>query len=345
MIAGLGTLVLANVRARADTEESLREQASITAANIALFFDESDEQQLTDDQQQQRLRQLTLLRRVVDLDGFAVLAITATGTLDADQLPDGVETSMLDIASLRQGDVDRRPRRRPRVRRGTVRPPEEPHRCDRAVAGRQCRPRSGGPLLRARRYRVGPPRRARRRRRRPTGHTSDPRRVGGDHPDRRRRAEHPVARPRRAAADDELVELSRHVNEMAETLERSRALEQQFLLSVSHDLRTPLTSIRGYAEAISDGAGDPRRAAAVITSEARRLERLVADLLDLAKLQASSFSLALERDRPRSAGGRGGRGLRARCRRARCLMMRAIRRRSRCRCWPTTTGSPRWQPT
>ena len=40
---------------------------------------------------------------------------------------------------------------------------------------------------------------------------------------------------------------------MAESLERSRTLEQQFLLSVSHDLRTPLTSIRGYAEAISDG--------------------------------------------------------------------------------------------
>ena len=81
---------------------------------------------------------------------------------------------------------------------------------------------------------------------------------------------------------------------MAESLERSRALEQQFLLSVSHDLRTPLTSIRGYAEAISDGAGDPVHAASVISSEARRLERLVADLLDLAKLQTSSFSLKLE---------------------------------------------------
>ena len=47
---------------------------------------------------------------------------------------------------------------------------------------------------------------------------------------------------------------------MAESLERSKGLEQQFLLSVSHDLRTPLTSIRGYAEAISDGtAPDARR--------------------------------------------------------------------------------------
>ena len=79
---------------------------------------------------------------------------------------------------------------------------------------------------------------------------------------------------------------------MAESLERSRTLEQQFLLSVSHDLRTPLTSIRGYAEAISDGtAPDVGRAAAVITRESRRLERLVADLLDLARLDARSFSL------------------------------------------------------
>jgi two-component system sensor histidine kinase BaeS len=70
-------------------------------------------------------------------------------------------------------------------------------------------------------------------------------------------------------------------------------LEQQFLLSVSHDLRTPLTSIRGYAEAIEDGAGDPKRAAAIIRSESRRLERLVADLLDLAKLQ-SKLPLHLE---------------------------------------------------
>jgi len=95
------------------------------------------------------------------------------------------------------------------------------------------------------------------------------------------------------AADDhdEIAELLRSVNSMAEAMERSKLLEQQFLLSVSHDLRTPLTSIRGYAEAISDGAAEPAVAAGVIQSESRRLERLVADLLDLAKLQSRSFSL------------------------------------------------------
>lgn len=99
--------------------------------------------------------------------------------------------------------------------------------------------------------------------------------------------------PEPAATDhDELAELARSVNTMATNLERSKLLEQQFLLSVSHDLRTPLTSIRGYAEAIVDGATDePRDAAGVILTEAGRLERLVVDLLDLARLDGSSFSL------------------------------------------------------
>ncbi len=90
----------------------------------------------------------------------------------------------------------------------------------------------------------------------------------------------------------ELGELGRSINAMAGALERSRVLEQQFLLSVSHDLRTPLTSIRGYAEAIADGtAGDGVAAAEIILSEARRLDRLVRDLLDLARLEARQFSL------------------------------------------------------
>ncbi|HEY4375829.1 MAG TPA: HAMP domain-containing sensor histidine kinase [Acidimicrobiales bacterium] len=92
-------------------------------------------------------------------------------------------------------------------------------------------------------------------------------------------------------ADDEVADLTRSINSMAEALQRSRGLERQFLLSVSHDLRTPLTSIQGYAEAIADGtAPDARAAAGVIGSESQRLARLVRDLLDLAKLDAHRFS-------------------------------------------------------
>jgi two-component system sensor histidine kinase BaeS len=95
-------------------------------------------------------------------------------------------------------------------------------------------------------------------------------------------------------ADDgaELAGLARSINAMAESLERSRGMERQFLLSVSHDLRTPLTSIRGFGEALAEGkAPDPAHAGSVITAEARRLERLVGDLLELAKLDARRFSL------------------------------------------------------
>ncbi len=95
--------------------------------------------------------------------------------------------------------------------------------------------------------------------------------------------------------DDELHSLARSLDAMAAELETARGHERAFLLSVSHDLRTPLTSIRGYAEAITDGiVEDPAervRAGSIITAEARRLERLVADLLDLARLDAHQFSL------------------------------------------------------
>ena len=92
--------------------------------------------------------------------------------------------------------------------------------------------------------------------------------------------------------DDEVADLGRSVNTMAADLERSRQLEQQFLLSVSHDLRTPLTAIRAYGEALSDGAvDDTERAGDVITNNADRLTRLVADLLQLARLDARQFEL------------------------------------------------------
>ncbi len=98
--------------------------------------------------------------------------------------------------------------------------------------------------------------------------------------------------PEDEADGAELAGLARSINAMAESLERSRGTERQFLMSVSHDLRTPLTSIRGYGEALSEGrAPDPAHAGSVITAEARRLERLVGDLLELAKLDARRFSL------------------------------------------------------
>jgi two-component system sensor histidine kinase BaeS len=88
--------------------------------------------------------------------------------------------------------------------------------------------------------------------------------------------------------------LAESINAMGDNLVRARNQERQFLLSVSHELRTPLTSIRGYADAIIDGAiADPTVAAGVIVSESQRLDRLVQDLLDLARLDAHRFSFDL----------------------------------------------------
>lgn len=93
---------------------------------------------------------------------------------------------------------------------------------------------------------------------------------------------------------DELGALASSFNEMAGQLAVARDAERAFLLSVSHELKTPLTSVRGYAEALRDGAAMPEEAGEVIGREAARLERLVGDLLDLARLDQRRFSVARE---------------------------------------------------
>ncbi len=100
--------------------------------------------------------------------------------------------------------------------------------------------------------------------------------------------------PVRRSDYPEFASLAGSINDMAQSLEDGRTRERHLLLAVSHDLRTPLTSIRGFAEAIQDGAiEDDGQAADVIIAESRRLERLVGDLLDLTKLEAHQMSISL----------------------------------------------------
>jgi signal transduction histidine kinase len=89
----------------------------------------------------------------------------------------------------------------------------------------------------------------------------------------------------------ELATLAVAFNDLAEQLARAREAEKSFLLSVSHELKTPLTAIRGYAEALQDGALEPQDVAATVVGEAARLERLVGDLLDLARMNRTDFSV------------------------------------------------------
>jgi two-component system sensor histidine kinase BaeS len=89
---------------------------------------------------------------------------------------------------------------------------------------------------------------------------------------------------------DEVAALAASFNHLAGELARAQDAERSFLLSVSHELKTPLTVIRGHAEALQDGVVGERPAGAVIEREAGRLERLIRDLLDLARLRRHTFT-------------------------------------------------------
>jgi two-component system sensor histidine kinase BaeS len=93
----------------------------------------------------------------------------------------------------------------------------------------------------------------------------------------------------------EIERLSTRFGEMAARLSEAEEQSRNFLMSVSHELRTPLTAIRGHVSALRDGVfedEDARRVSLdVVAAEGTRLERLVGDVLDLAKLDARRFAL------------------------------------------------------
>jgi len=97
---------------------------------------------------------------------------------------------------------------------------------------------------------------------------------------------------------DEISQLSARFSDMAAKLAEAEQLSRNFLMSVSHELRTPLTAIRGHVSALREGVIDDPEAysssLAVIEEEAMRLERLVGDVLDLAKLNAHRFTVLEE---------------------------------------------------
>ncbi len=97
--------------------------------------------------------------------------------------------------------------------------------------------------------------------------------------------------PLAPAGSDEVRALAESFNHLSRELARAQDAERAFLLSVSHELKTPLTAIRGHAEALADGVMDADRASDVIEREARRLERLIQDVLELARLRKRSFSV------------------------------------------------------
>jgi len=88
---------------------------------------------------------------------------------------------------------------------------------------------------------------------------------------------------------DEIAELAVAFNNMASSLQTNEDLRRTFLANVSHDLRTPMTTISGFIDGIIDGAIPPEQHEyylGVIATEVRRLSRLVSQLLDISRLEA-----------------------------------------------------------
>lgn len=105
--------------------------------------------------------------------------------------------------------------------------------------------------------------------------------------------------------EDEVGDLGRSLNALAQELERFVAqtsrlerLRREFLANVSHELKTPLTLIRGFTEALLDGTADSKelidRYHGLIRDETDRLERLISEVLDLSRLQGETAQFALE---------------------------------------------------
>ena len=95
--------------------------------------------------------------------------------------------------------------------------------------------------------------------------------------------------------NDEIGELSRVFNDMADELENSEAIKNDFISSVSHELRTPLTAIKGWSETLQAGYDEDtyRKGMTVITHETGRLEGMVEELLDFSRIQNGRFSLQM----------------------------------------------------
>lgn len=96
---------------------------------------------------------------------------------------------------------------------------------------------------------------------------------------------------------DEVGELAEAFNAMADSIAKSEARRSEFVANISHELKTPMTTISGFAEGILDGTIPPERerdSLEIIVSETRRLSRLVRRMLDLSRLNALTENITAQ---------------------------------------------------
>lgn len=96
---------------------------------------------------------------------------------------------------------------------------------------------------------------------------------------------------------DEIGNLASSFNNMANELQRTEERRREFIANISHELKTPMTTIGGYVDGILDGVvADEKQETylKVVSSEVKRLNRLVSEMLELSRLESEEFSLNLE---------------------------------------------------
>ena len=106
-------------------------------------------------------------------------------------------------------------------------------------------------------------------------------------------------RVREDKGTDELAALTSSFNAMADSLERSEELRNEFIANVSHELKTPMTTIAGFADGILDGIipkEEEDKYLATIADETRRLSRLVRHMLSLSRMRSEGTDLTKRRD-------------------------------------------------
>ncbi|NKQ34396.1 MAG: HAMP domain-containing protein [Chloroflexi bacterium] len=96
---------------------------------------------------------------------------------------------------------------------------------------------------------------------------------------------------------EEVQRVAASFNSMSRQVEAAHQAQRDFVANVSHDLKTPITSIRGWSQALLDGTAvtpeDQQQAATIIHNESERMERMVAQLLDLARIESGQLVLNL----------------------------------------------------